>query len=107
VPVGGAWTVGFAGSFQAPFRLRLPFVGDGADLEVHRYDAASGVWGRFGFPRVSHDDGWVEADVVAPGLYSLFRPAAAGSGGGNAVCGALGVEAFLVLALLRRIRRRC
>src|SRR5439155_14574945 len=63
VPLGGGWRVTFAGTFANAFRLRLPFSGgDGATLEIHHYDEASGIWQRLAFPRVSEGDRWVEAD---------------------------------------------
>ncbi|MCI0582971.1 MAG: hypothetical protein L0227_08770, partial [Chloroflexi bacterium] len=62
-PRGGGVRVTFGGTFSNAWRLRLPFGGDGTNLEIHRFDEPSGLWQRFAFPRVSHDDGWVEADV--------------------------------------------
>jgi hypothetical protein len=109
LPRGSSWRLDFGGSFGNTFRLRLPFGGgNGADLEIHHYDAASGVWQRLAFPRVSHEDGWVEADVNAAGVYSLFAPSGSGGGDGGGGCGATGLEALLVLGLafLQR-RRRC
>jgi PKD repeat protein len=110
VPRGSAWRLDFGGTFGNAFQLRLPSSGgDAADFEIHHYDAASGVWQRLAFPRVSHDDGWVEADANAAGIYSLFAPSGTGGGGGGGGgCGATGLEAFLIpgLAFLLR-RRRC
>ncbi|MBI3855305.1 MAG: PKD domain-containing protein [Planctomycetes bacterium] len=100
---GGAWRLSFPGTFQNSFRLRIPFTGDGTNLEIHHHDAASGVWQRLAFARVSHDDRWVEAEVAAEGVYALFESRGAGGGGGGR-CGATGLE-FLLLALLLRRRR--
>jgi len=106
LPVGRAWRLRFAGSFRNTFRLRLPDAGGGADLEIHHYDDASRVWQRLGYPRVSPGDGWVEADVNAEGVYSLFTPSSGGLTHRSGFCGALGLEAALVLGLIRLIRRR-
>ncbi|MBI3857515.1 MAG: PKD domain-containing protein, partial [Planctomycetes bacterium] len=107
-PAGTAWTVGFAGTFGSPFRLRLPFSGNGAALEIHHFDAGSSTWQRLARSRVSHDDGWVEADVNASGIYSLFGPTGGGGGrgSGGGGCGLTGVEVLLLLGLLRSTRRR-
>jgi PKD repeat protein len=107
IPRGSAWRVDFGGTFANAFRLRLPSSGgNAANLEIHHYDAASGFWQRLAFPRVSHEDGWVEADVNATGVYSLFAPANAGGGGGGGFCGATGLEALIVVGLAFLLRRR-
>lgn len=99
-PAGSGCRVTFAGTFQNTWRLRLP--GSGSNLEIHHLDEGSGVWQRLAYPRVSPGDGWVEAEVNAAGLYAPVSPA--GSRGGG-TCGATGLEALILLLLLRR--RRC
>jgi PKD repeat protein len=99
---GAAWRVTFAGTFSNAYRLRLPFSGDGTNLEIHHFDQPSGQWRRLAFPRVEHDDGWVEAEVNAEGIYSLFGPAPPGGGG----CGATGMEVLLLLAFLAALKRQ-
>jgi len=107
VPVGQAWKLTFGGTFQNTFKLRIPFSGNRTDFEIHHYDDVAGVWQRLGYSRVSSADSWVEADVNADGVYSLFVPpsfllAHHHSG----FCGALGLEAALALGLIRLLRRR-
>jgi PKD repeat protein len=106
IPRGSAWRVDFAGSFSNTFQLRLPISGgDLEDLEIHHFDDVAGVWQRFAFPRVSSVDGWVEADVNAPGVYAVFGPAEP-SGARKAGCGLCGLEALPLLGLLVWLRRR-
>jgi hypothetical protein len=107
-PVGQAWKLTFGGTFQNTFRLRLPSSGTRTDFEIHHYDDVAGVWQRLGHSRVGSADGWVEADVNADGVYSLFAPPVYMSHHHSGVCGALGLEAALALGLIRLLRRgRC
>ncbi len=100
-PAGGGWRVG--AGFANAFKVRLPFAGDGSALEVHAYEEAAGVWYRPFPSRVAHDDGWVEADAGADGIYALFRAAPPGVAGGSecsgSVSGASPSPALLLLAL--------
>ena len=99
VPVGVGCRVTFAGAFSNTWLLRLPFTGD---AEIHWFDEPSGTWQQFAPSRTS-DDGWIEADVNAAGVYALFSPAPLPrkrSGG----CGATGLEALALLILFRRRR---
>jgi PKD repeat protein len=108
IPVGQAWKLTFGGTFQNTFRLRLPFSGPRTDFEIHHYDDVAGAWQRLGHSRVGSADGWVEADVNADGVYSLFAPPVYMSHHHSGVCGALGLEAALALGLIRLLRRgRC
>jgi hypothetical protein len=90
-------------------RVRLPFAGDGSLLDVHVFDEGAGVWTWLS-SRVAHDDGWVEAEAVAPGIYALFAGSSVqgGSGSGGRFCGASAEGALFVLALglLTWLRRR-
>ncbi|RPH50831.1 MAG: PKD domain-containing protein, partial [Planctomycetota bacterium] len=98
---GGGIAVTFAGTFTNTWILRLP--GVGTALEIHRFDGPSGTWKQFAPSRVG-DDGWVESDVNATGIYALFGPVPPprkSSGG----CGATGLEILALLILLRRLRR--
>jgi hypothetical protein len=100
---GGGVAVTFAGTFTNTWTLRLPFTGVGTSLEIHRFDGPSGTWKQFASSRVG-DDGWVESDVNAAGVYALFGPVPLprkSSGG----CGATGLEVLALLILLRRPRR--
>jgi hypothetical protein len=92
-PAGGAWRITAAGSYDRPLGLRLPAPLDDPSLEIHAFDESAGVWYRPGVSRVSHDDGWVEADAFGPGIFALFRStpdgtAAGGSGNGGRYCAA-------------------
>jgi hypothetical protein len=69
-PRGEAWRIEGNASFPKGFRLRIPGVGEA--LEIHHFDAAAGVWHRLFPSRVSHGDGWIEADVNATGIYQIF-----------------------------------
>lgn len=104
-PRGPAWRLSIDASFTTPFRLRLPFHDRGARLEIHAYDEASRSWRRFGFPDVSHADGWLEAEVDAPGTYGAFESwVGVDSDGGNPRClahsGAAAWPAILLLGML-------
>ncbi|HLF94885.1 MAG TPA: hypothetical protein VJB14_15570, partial [Planctomycetota bacterium] len=104
VPVGGAYRI------TGGTRVRLPFAGDGSALDVHAYDEAARVWIRL-VSRVSHDDGWVEADAIAPAIYALYATPAGDAGGGR-FCSAQAARApgpwivVFALGLLACCRRR-
>lgn len=104
-PVGGAWRI-TGGS-----RVRLPAPGDVSTLDVHLYDEAAGVWTRAIDSRAGHDDGWVEAEMIGPGIYALFA-LPAGSGGGGRFCGLAAARdpgpwiVVLALGILACCRRR-
>ncbi len=91
-PVGGAWRITAAAPFGLPLRVRLPLAADDPSIEIHAYDEAAGVWYRPGMSRVSHDDGWVEAEAFGPGIFALFGSppgaVAGGSGSGGRFCSA-------------------
>jgi PKD repeat protein len=115
-PSGSTFRVAPGASVDAPFRVRIPFSGDGSALEMHVYDEPSAVWYRPISSRVSHADGWVEAEGIAPGLYALFALPpeflGGGSGGGGRFCAAQTSGssgpwiAFLALGLIACSRRR-
>jgi len=90
-PSGGAWRIAAPAPLDLPLRVRLPVPSDDPSLEIHAYDEAAGVWYRPGVSRVSHDDGWVEAEAFGPGIFALFASApgvAGGSGSGGRFCSA-------------------
>jgi hypothetical protein len=99
---GSGYSVTFAGTITSPWILRLPCSGDSTSLEIHHFDTPSGTWHQFA-PSRAGDDGWVETEVNATGVYAVFGPVPAGKkrhGG----CGATGLEALALLILLRRRR---
>ncbi len=106
----GLVTIGDAFRISGGTRVRLPFAGDGSALHAHAYDEAAGVWIRLA-SRVSHDDGWVEADAIAPAIYALFA-APVGDGGGGRFCSAQAARnpgpwiVVLALGFLACCRRR-
>ncbi len=98
---GAGYDVTFAGTISSPWILRLPSSGNGASLEIHRFDTPSGTWQQFA-PSTAGDDGWVETEMIATGVYAVFGPVPARRKSHG--CGATGLEALVLLLLFRRRR---
>ncbi len=114
---GSAWRVSVEADFQNTFRLRFPLEGNGRASDIHEFDAGAGAWRRLFFSRVSHEDGWVEADVASGGLYAVFgvnslesgsssRGTCSASAGAGPALPWTAFPALLALGLLACARRR-